>query len=196
MATIKPNELMDGSLNWLDFDLDAGEVRAIIGVDAGSFQQWLARNLLDFKTVKAGKRVFRKFHVSSIPRLVLISEIWKNGVLVGEAIQTADTILAKIAADRKKLKAGGVEYSPLHLIAWFRQANVVCFSRWGDSNITEVFDREGYSSCILIRVASLNKRISEALLMAKRTREAAPQAALAPLPAEQAKIPRAPKKRE
>jgi len=177
------NELVGDALNGLDFSIDAGDVRAIIGVDSGSFQQWLARGLLDFQNVRSGKRTFRKFHISQIPRLVLISEIWKNGVLVGEAIHVADTILQRMSegplhqlpgvsvpAAARALRAEA-ELRPLILIFWFRQAGLVSFHRDGDNSARDLFIREGYASSIVIHVETLKARIREAAISAKRAHE-------------------------
>lgn len=156
----------------LDFTLDAGVVRGIISVDAGSFQQWLARGLLKFDVVRAGRRTFRKFHVSMVPRLTLISEIWKNGVLVGEAISVADRVLEYARDYRRKHPDPKMEQlAPLQLIAWFRQANLVYFGFVGDNSLRGIFEKEGYASCIIIDVETLKKHISEAVVAAKKANE-------------------------
>jgi hypothetical protein len=158
-----------GLLLDLDFYIDAGDVRAIIGVDAGSFQQWLARELIDFKVVKSGKRTFRKFHISQVPRLVLISEIWKNGVLVGEAINTADTILSRLEvapAHHPPIAADLLMY-----VLWFRQAGVVVFHYRGDTAASAAFKEQGYASCIFLHVETLRARIHGAVINAKRAWE-------------------------
>jgi hypothetical protein len=143
-----------------NFCLSAQDVRKIIGVDAGSFQQWLARELIPFETVKAGKRTFRRFHVRDIPRLVLISEIWSNGVPISEALLSVDTIL------NWKYEPGLVPSG----ILYFRQINIIYFATTEES-FSDVFREYGCASCIHLHVDELIRKAREALATAKNRNE-------------------------
>lgn len=149
-------DLLKQTIGQENFYLSAQDVRKIIGVDAGSFQQWLARELIPFKTVKAGRRTFRRFHVRTIPRLVLISEILSHGVPISEALVNVDTILAW------KYKPGVVPSA----IMWFSQINLIYFATTKES-LADVFRKYDCASCILLWVDELIRKAREALATAK-----------------------------
>ncbi len=147
-----------------DFFLPAQDVRKIIGVDAGSFQQWLARELIPFETVTAGKRVWRRFHVREIPRLVLASAIWKTGLLISQAIEIADLIL-------KGIKKGK---SPNWILYFVHDDKGVVYFYYKGQHYpsSRLFQDFNSASCILISIEELDRQIGAALLLAKRVTEA------------------------
>jgi hypothetical protein len=148
--------LLRQSIGRENFYLSAQDVRKIIGVDAGTFQQWLARDLIPFTTVKVGQRTWRRFEVREIPRLVLISEILGNGVPISEALDTADTFLDwKYELDRVP-----------SAILWFRPINAMYYATTGES-FSNVIRDSGCASCILLDVRELIRKVREALATVK-----------------------------
>src|SRR5690348_891263 len=74
-------------------DMSAKEAQNVLTVNSAIFQQWLARDLIPFKTIKAGKRTWRRFDVRDLPKLVLISEMLDHGFNIGQAAVAASAIL-------------------------------------------------------------------------------------------------------
>src|SRR5579872_6208577 len=111
-------DLLGQSLEDEDFELSAKEVRQIMGIDAAIFQQWLARGLIPFRSIKAGKRTWRRFHVSDIPRMVLISQILLTGLPIGEVVDAVNAIM------KWKYKEGVIPGD----ILWLRHIQCILFA--------------------------------------------------------------------
>lgn len=142
-----------------DFDVPAKIVRQILGVDSGTFQQWLARELIPFETIKRGKRTYRHFNVSHIPRLVLLSELLRNGLAISDANETVDVILG--FRHKQKDEPWAVLY--------FRSADHTYFYDSPDE-LSEAFKRFDCASCIFILVEELISKVKGALALAKGAR--------------------------
>ena len=138
------------------FYLSSRDVRKIVGVNAASLQQWLARDLIPFRTVKAGHRTWRRFHISQLPRLVLVSEILGNGLPISEALNDADQIL------NWKVDNG----TALWGILWLRPNNVIYYVAAGE-DLESILDEYDRASCIVLIFNSLIRKIESALAAAK-----------------------------
>lgn len=129
--------------------LDSRDVRRIIGVDAGSFAQWMVRDLLPFKTVRAGKRTWRKFHIRELPRLVLIGSLYKKlDIPIGTAIALADAMVQQVEKYLKDKNRDKFQWAHTMVYAAGRY-------RWmfPAESVEEVFAKVGVTSAIFISVA-------------------------------------------
>jgi hypothetical protein len=122
-----------------------------MGVDAALFQQWLARDLIPFKTVQAGNRTWRRFDVREVPRLVLISELVAQGIPIGDATDGVDTIL------NWKYKEGAVPGA----ILWFRQIHLIVFAT-AEQSVLEVVRKQDCASCVLLSFDQLKHKVENA----------------------------------
>jgi hypothetical protein len=162
---MKTRNFVKKMLKQKDFHLSAQDVRKIIGVDAGSFQQWLARDLIPFETVTAGRRTWRRFHVQEVPRLVLISELWKIGVLIGEANVIAGELLQFLSERDDAIWA----------VLWFRANKMYRFVSEAElqaNAFTDIFCGFDRASCVFILVEGLKRKIENAVATATAAHEA------------------------
>src|SRR5690349_22878545 len=128
--------------------LSAKQVQRLLKVSSSVLQQWLARGLIPFETVTAGKRIWRRFNVADIPRLVVMAELLAQGLPIGDVISTVDTILEW-------------NYRPgVHpgVILWFRQIKLLYFTL-REEPLDQVLRDQDCASCILLSLDELKRRI-------------------------------------
>lgn len=139
------------------FYLSVQDVRKIIAVDSASFQQWLARGLIPFSTIRAGNRTWRRFNITQVPFFLLIDELLGNGVPVGEAIKNARLILNwKITGD-----------SAPWAVLWFRREQSLHFPT--NEGFVEALDEENRASCIFLYMRTLESKIQHAVATVKNS---------------------------
>jgi hypothetical protein len=145
-----------------DLGIPAQDIRNIIGVDAGSFQQWLAREIVPFTPVKTGKRTLRRFSALDLPRIVLVATIWKSGILISDATKVAELILTDIKA--------APENTP-DFILYFWSSGTVRYMNRGE-NFNDILSQTAAASCLVISMAEWDKEVENAMRTVLRAREA------------------------
>ena len=135
--------------------LSAKEAQNTMGVDAAIFQQWLARGLIPFKTVKAGKRTWRRFHIRELPRLILIAELAGHGFPIGEVVGSVDRIL------KFNWKYDGVP----SVILWFRRSESIVFAPavYSLPGILREHGEHDCASCVLLSFNEWKLKVERAL---------------------------------
>jgi len=136
--------------------LSVKDVRTIIDVDAGLFQQWLARGQIPFQLKKVGKRTLRRFPIGDLPRLILIAEIVGHKYGIGDAAANVDLILNRKYAD-------GSVPGP---ILWFPQIRFILFTKataGGSWSLPKWLREKDCASCFLLSIQELKRKVETAL---------------------------------
>lgn len=133
-------------------NLSAKQVQRLLKVSSSVLQQWLARDLIPFETVTAGKRIWRRFNADDLPRLIVMAELLAQGLPIGDVISNVDTILEW---NYKRGVQPGV-------ILWFRQINLLFFSV-REQPLERILRERDCASCILLSLDELKRKIDAAL---------------------------------
>jgi hypothetical protein len=121
--------IFDQASGFVDVRLDSQDIVQFVGFDPVTWQHLLLRRLVDFTSVKSGKRTFRQFALATVPGLVLAADLQKAGLGAAESIRAAAVIAERVSeVIRIDGRRPNDSDAPLEYLLWDQHRREVGFS--------------------------------------------------------------------